>query len=58
MLKKGIYKDHYGVLFRLIGEGQSTDGSEILVIYQEMYGDQRYFVCKVDDFNLTWTRER
>ena len=58
MLKKGIYQNKDGVLFKLVGEGQSTDGSEVLVIYQEVYGDQRYFVCKTDDFNLTWVRER
>lgn len=53
---KGIYQNDDGVLFKLVGEGQSTDGSEILIIYKELYGKERFFVCGIDDFDLEWVR--
>ena len=56
--KRGIYRDKDGKLFELIDVGQTSDGSVDLVIYREVYGNQRYFVCQEDDFDLKWIRER
>lgn len=47
-LKPGIYKHYQGTLYKLIGVGKYIDSNEDVVLYQELYGDQNYFVCPLN----------
>ncbi len=60
MMKKGVYKNKEGVLYKFIGVGQCVKTREEFVVYKTLYENNQIWICPIDEWEekFVWVRER
>jgi hypothetical protein len=52
-IQTGVYQHFKGKYYLVIGEATHSETNEIMVVYQPLYGEQRWFVRPLKMFTET-----